>query len=100
MSTELTPAQTRVLGYIRAYIVANDYSPTRAEIATAMGYRSANAAHDHLQALQRKGHIKLIPDVARGIRLAAMPTEQMSMMDVLADTVQPLHRPTLHVRKV
>lgn len=99
MNTELTSAQNRVLNYIRSNIVANGYPPTRGEIANAMGYRSANAAHEHLLALQRKGHIKLIPSIARGISLTAMPTEQMSMMDMLANTAQPLRRSVLSIKK-
>ena len=100
MSKELTPAQTRVLEFIRTHMAANGYSPTRQEIASAMGYASANAAQSHLLALHRKGAIQLTNGIARGIRLTSMPTEQISMLDVLSDTVQPLHRPTLHVRKV
>jgi repressor LexA len=80
MHTELTPAQNKVMDFIRGFMTANDYAPTRAEIATALGYRSANAAEDHLKALQRKGWVRLIPHIGRGIRLVPMPTEQMSLI--------------------
>src|ERR1700743_1364886 len=100
MNKELTAAQTRVLDFIRKSMVDNGWPPTRAEIANAMGYRSANAVQDHLRAIQRKGYIELFPNMSRGIRLTAMPTEQISMMDVLADTVNPPHRSILHLGKV
>lgn len=98
MSKELTPAQSKVLDFIRTYMVDHGYPPTRIEIANAMGYRSANAAQEHLIAIQRKGFIELIPDIARGIRITAMPTEQVNMMDVLADTVNPLKRSVLSLK--
>jgi len=79
MSKELTPAQTRVMDFIRLFMTANSYPPTRAEIAKALGFSSANAAQEHLRALQAKGHIRLVQGTARGIQLAAMPTEQISM---------------------
>ena len=43
--------------------------PTRSEIAQACGFRSANAAEEHLRALARKGAIELLPGASRGIRL-------------------------------
>jgi repressor LexA len=94
---ELTPAQTRVLDFVRLFMTANGYPPTRAEIGKSLGF-NPNAAQEHLAAIQRKGFIRLVRGVARGIQLAAMPTEQMSMMDVLANTVQPLRRPTLGLK--
>lgn len=78
MSKELTPAQTRVLNFVRLFMTTNSYPPTRAEIGKAMGF-NPNAAQEHLVAIQRKGHIRLVQGTARGIQLAAMPTEQMSM---------------------
>lgn len=77
---ELTPAQSRVLDFIRLFMTANGHPPTRAEIAKALGYGSANAAQDHLIAIQRKGFIRLVQGTARGIQFPAMPTEQMSMV--------------------
>jgi repressor LexA len=100
MNQELTTAQSRVLDFIRKSMVEHGWPPTRAEIAAAMGYRSPNAVQDHLKAIQRKGYIELIPDISRGIRLTAMPTEQISMMDVLSGTVNPLHRPVLGLNSI
>jgi len=67
--SELTPRQTEVLTYIRDCILSSGMPPTRAEIADQLGVRSANAAEEHLRALQRKGVIELIPGASRGIQL-------------------------------
>jgi repressor LexA len=67
---ELTPRQAEILQLIRDAIEATGYPPTRAEIAMAFGFRSPNAAEDHLRALERKGCISIEPGAARGIRLA------------------------------
>ncbi len=70
MSDEnLTPRQAQILQLIRDAIEAVGYPPTRAEIARQLGFRSANAAEDHLRALERKGMITIEAGAARGIRL-------------------------------
>jgi len=66
---QLTKRQQQVLEMIRDFIEEYDVPPTRAEIAEAMGFRSANAAEDHLKALARKGAIEVYPGASRGIRL-------------------------------
>ena len=65
----LTRRQTEILELIRAYVSEEGCPPTRAEIAATLGFRSANAAEDHLRALERKGVIELLPGTSRGIRL-------------------------------
>ena len=60
MATKLTARQTQVLELIKTSIAGNGLPPTRAEIAQALGFRSANAAEDHLRALARKGAIELL----------------------------------------
>jgi len=65
----LTPRQAEVLQLIRDTVESSGYPPTRAEIAQAFGFRSANAAEDHLRALARKGLIEIEEGRARGIRL-------------------------------
>jgi len=78
MSQSLTRRQQQVLDLIRDEIRRSGFPPTRAEIAQALGFRSANAAEDHLRALARKGAIALTPGASRGIRLlndAATGTE-------------------------
>lgn len=65
----LTSRQSEVLELIRTCISSQGCPPTRAEIARRLGFRSANAAEDHLRALARKGVIELLPGSSRGIRL-------------------------------
>ena len=69
MDNELTPRQAEILEFIRAYTRSSGYPPTRAEICRAMGFRSPNAAEEHLRALARKGAIEMAPGASRGIRL-------------------------------
>ncbi|MDB0048315.1 transcriptional repressor LexA, partial [Burkholderiaceae bacterium] len=67
--SKLTERQQQVLGLIQRAIAQSGAPPTRAEIATELGFRSANAAEEHLQALSRKGVIELVSGTSRGIRL-------------------------------
>lgn len=66
---KLTARQEQILNLIRDAIENTGFPPTRAEIATELGFRSANAAEEHLQALARKGAIEISPGTSRGIRL-------------------------------
>jgi repressor LexA len=66
---KLTARQAQILELIRQYISETGYPPTRAEIAKELGFKSANAAEEHLKALARKGAIEMIPGTSRGIRL-------------------------------
>jgi len=97
MSKELTPAQSRVLDFIRLHMTANGYPPTRAEISKAMGYGSPNAAQEHLRAIEKKGYIELKTGISRGIRLTSMPTEQINILDVMRDSSIPT-RPVLSLK--
>ena len=65
----LTPRQSEILDFIRQSLVDSGAPPTRDEIARAFGFRSLNAAEQHLQALQKKGLIELVAGTSRGIRL-------------------------------
>lgn len=67
---KLTPRQQEVLDLIRRYSEDTGYPPTRADIARELGFRSANAAEEHLKALARKGAIEMIAGASRGIRVA------------------------------
>jgi repressor LexA len=67
--TELTPRQQEILDFIRNTLENLGAPPTRAEIALAFGFASANAAEEHLRALAKKGAIVMAPGAARGIRL-------------------------------
>jgi len=66
---KLTQRQTEVLECIKTYILDTGFPPTRADIARELGFRSANAAEEHLKALARKGAIEIIPGTSRGIRV-------------------------------
>ena len=65
----LTARQEEILNLIKTNIKETGYPPTRAEIATELGFRSPNAAEEHLKALARKGVIEMIKGTSRGIRL-------------------------------
>ena len=65
----LTKRQSEILDLIRGHIADEGCPPTRAEIAGTLGFRSPNAAEDHLRALQRKGYIEIVAGSSRGIRL-------------------------------
>src|SRR6218665_2714638 len=66
---KLTARQQQVLALIQSAIARTGAPPTRAEIAAELGFKSANAAEEHLQALARKGVIELVGGTSRGIRL-------------------------------
>jgi len=69
MASKLTDRQQEILDLIRQTVARTGFPPTRAEIARALGFRSPNAAEDHLKALARKGAIELTAGASRGIRL-------------------------------
>ncbi len=66
---KLTSRQQQVLDLVRQHIDQTGYPPTRADIARDLGFKSANAAEEHLKALARKGAIEMIAGASRGIRL-------------------------------
>jgi len=65
----LTPRQQQVFELIKDKIDVTGMPPTRAEIAKELGFRSANAAEEHLKALAKKQAIEIIPGASRGIRI-------------------------------
>ena len=73
---DLTTRQQEILSLIRQHIADTGFPPTRAEIAATLGFRSANAAEEHLKALARKGVIELTSGASRGIRLKLLPDAQ------------------------
>lgn len=79
MTIKLTARQQQILDLIREAISQTGFPPTRAEIAQALGFKSANAAEDHLKALARKGAVELTAGASRGIRLteAALPAADL-----------------------
>ena len=76
---ELTPRQRQVLFLIQKVMAESGMPPTRAEIAKELGFRSINAAEDHLRALERKGVIELLSGTSRGIRLKDSLRDQLGL---------------------
>ncbi len=66
---KLTRRQSEILDLIKSHIDETGFPPTRAEIAKTFGFRSPNAAEEHLRALARKGAIEITPGASRGIRI-------------------------------
>lgn len=71
MIAKLTARQSQILRLIEDFLQRTGMPPTRAEIAAQLGFRSPNAAEEHLRALARKGAIELLPGASRGIRINA-----------------------------
>ena len=69
---KLTKRQAEILELIKAHIEDTGFPPTRAEIAKTLGFRSPNAAEEHLRALARKGAIEMTPGASRGIRIPSL----------------------------
>lgn len=96
MANKLTSRQSEILTLIEQAIDETGFPPTRAEIAQTLGFKSANAAEDHLRALERKGYISLAPGASRGIRLL-QETEPEDDADVLSKTRQVIESLSLPV---
>jgi repressor LexA len=76
---ELTPRQSQILRLIQDTLQETGMPPTRKEIAEQLGFKSPNAAEDHLRALARKGVISLVPGASRGIQLKDALREQLGL---------------------
>jgi len=76
---QLTPRQSQILEMIQDFITETGMPPTRAEIAQELGFKSANAAEEHLRALQKKGVLELVPGASRGIQLKDSLREQIGL---------------------
>ncbi|RMA81146.1 transcriptional repressor LexA [Umboniibacter marinipuniceus] len=70
---KLTKRQQDVLDVLAKHIADTGLPPTRAEIAAELGFKSANAAEEHLKALARKGAIEKIAGTSRGLRILVNP---------------------------
>ncbi|OYY64424.1 MAG: repressor LexA [Burkholderiales bacterium 28-67-8] len=77
---KLTDRQQQILDLVQSAIERTGAPPTRAEIATELGFKSANAAEEHLQALARKGVIELVGGTSRGIRLRSEALRALNQM--------------------
>lgn len=96
--TTLTPRQQQILDLIQDAISRTGAPPTRAEIARTLGFRSANAAEEHLKALARKGVLELVSGTSRGIRLVSDTVRSINAargthFDLPMAAMQPLWLP-------
>lgn len=84
---KLTASQQRVFDELSAYQREHGFSPTAAELAKRLGFRSPNAAADHLRALHKKGVISISPGISRGIAITSMINEAtaISLLRSLVD---------------
>lgn len=91
-SPKLTARQQQILELIQSTMHRTGAPPTRAEIAHELGFKSANAAEDHLQALARKGVIELVSGTSRGIRLKtnALQTSLTSRTKPISNALEQL----------
>ena len=65
----LTARQQEVYDFLKHHLETTGMPPTRAEISKELGFRSPNAAEEHLKALAKKGVIEIVSGTSRGIRL-------------------------------
>lgn len=92
---KLTARQEQILNLIKEAIDNTGFPPTRAEIAQELGFRSANAAEEHLQALARKGAIEISPGTSRGIRLVGAAADAARAPGQLAQLAAMMPPPNL-----
>jgi repressor LexA len=81
---KLTPRQAEILAFIKEYQQETGFPPTRSEIARKMGFKSPNAAEEHLRALERKQAIAMVPGASRGIRLLAPASKGLPIIGQVA----------------
>lgn len=95
MNPSLTPRQQQIFDLVRRSIERTGTPPTRAEIASTLGFKSPNAAEEHLQALARKGVLELVSGTSRGIRLKADTLRAMRRKPALSTDQLELPMPGL-----
>lgn len=97
MASQLTARQAQILKLIETTVLNTGFPPTRAEIAQALGFKSANAAEDHLRALEKKGYITLTPGASRGIRLkqSAERATKTAVSELMHDVMSTISVPVI-----
>ncbi|MDN6297375.1 MAG: transcriptional repressor LexA [Halomonas sp.] len=95
MTQPLTARQQNVYDFIVKTMGDHGYPPTRAEIARALGFRSPNAAEEHLRALERKGAIRIVRNTSRGIRLPAQEAPDEPATDTAGNGETPQGLPII-----
>jgi repressor LexA len=81
---KLTRRQSEILAFLKSKIEETGYPPTRVEIAEEFGFKSPNAAEEHLKALAKKGAIEMVPGASRGIRLPSTEPEGLPIIGQVA----------------
>lgn len=81
---KLTARQQQILDVIKSHLEDTGFPPTRAEIAEILGFRSPNAAEEHLRALARKGVIEMVPGTSRGIRIPELENTGLPIVGLVA----------------
>lgn len=81
---KLTKRQQEILDLIRHYIADSGMPPTRMDIANEFGFKSPNAAEEHLRALERKGAIEMLPGASRGLRIIGEESEGIPIIGEVA----------------
>ena len=89
MSEPLTERQSEILKLIKELTEVSGFPPTRAEIASRMGFRSVNAAEQHLRALERKGALDITSGSSRGIKIRERAGHRVSRLLELPVIVSP-----------
>jgi repressor LexA len=80
----LTKRQEEILNLIKAHILDLGFPPTRADIARSLGFKSPNAAEQHLRAIEKKGFIKILSGASRGIVLNDNESDQIPVIGLVA----------------
>ena len=81
---KLTKRQEEILNLIKAHIINLGFPPTRADIARSLGFKSPNAAEQHLRAIEKKGYIKILSGASRGIVLSDNENDQIPVIGLVA----------------
>ena len=80
----LTKRQEEILNLIKTHILDLGFPPTRADIARSLGFKSPNAAEQHLRAIEKKGFIKILSGASRGIVLNGSENDQIPVIGLVA----------------
>ena len=80
----LTDRQKEILNLIKSYIGDYGFPPTRADISKELGFKSANAAEQHLRAIEKKGFIKILSGASRGIVLSEEEEKGIPVIGLVA----------------
>tara|TARA_X000000368_G_C22642892_1_gene541838 strand:- start:2 stop:619 length:618 start_codon:yes stop_codon:yes gene_type:complete len=80
----LTKRQEEILNLIKTHILDFGFPPTRADIAKTLGFKSPNAAEQHLRAIEKKGFIKILSGASRGIVLSDSDSDEIPVIGLVA----------------